>query len=131
MLEHLGADHHERSSDRTGYRNGYRELQRTTRVGTLTLRVPQTRDGRFSTDLFRRYQRSEQDLVLALMEMVVQGVSTRKVTRITEELCGTRFSKSTVRFLAAGLTARVNHWRNRRLKGPYPFLLLDARVIQL
>ena len=84
MAEHLGADRHERSSDRTGYRNGYRERQLTTRVGTLILRVPQTRDGSFSTELFRRYQRSEQALVLALMEMVVQGVSTRKVTHITQ-----------------------------------------------
>ena len=131
MAEHLGADRHERSSDRTGYRNGYRERQLTTRVGTLILRVPQTRDGSFSTELFRRYQRSEQALVLALMEMVVQGVSTRKVTHITEELCGAQFSKSTVSSLATGLSARVHHWRNRRLKGPYPFLLLDALVIQV
>nr|EDZ40235.1 MAG: transposase [Leptospirillum sp. Group II '5-way CG'] len=131
MVEHLGADRHERSSDRTGYRNGYRERQLTTRVGTLVLRVPQTRDGHFSTDLFRRYQRSEQALVLALMEMVVQGVSTRKVTHITEELCGAQFSKSTVSSLATGLSARVNHWRNRRLTGPYPFLLLDALVIHV
>ena len=131
MVDHLGADRHERSSDRTGYRNGYRERQLTTRVGTLILRVPQTRDGNFSTDLFRRYQRSEQALVLALMEMVVQGVSTRKVTHITEELCGATFSKSTVSSLATGLSARVNHWRNRRLKGPYPFLLLDALVIHV
>jgi len=131
MVEHLGAERHERSSDRTGYRNGYRERQLTTRVGTLILRVPQTRDGSFSTELFRRFQRSEQALVLALMEMVVQGVSTRKVTHITEELCGAQFSKSTVSSLATGLSARVNHWRNRRLKGPYPFLLLDALVIQV
>jgi len=131
MVDHLGADRHERSNDRTGYRNGYRERQLTTRVGTLILRVPQTRDGSFSTDLFRRYQRSEQALVLALMEMVVQGVSTRKVTHITEELCGATFSKSTVSSLATGLSARVNHWRNRRLNGPYPFLLLDALVIHV
>ena len=131
MVEHLRADRHERSSDRTGYRSGYRERQLTTRVGTLILRVPQTRDGSFSTELFRRYQRSEQALVLALMEMVVQGVSTRKVTHITEELCGTQFSKSTVSSLTTGLSARVHHWRTCRLKGPYPFLLLDALVIQV
>ena len=95
------------TSDRTGYRNEYRERQLSTRVGTLVLRVPQTRDGSFSTELFRRYQRSEQALVLALMEMVFQEVSTRKVTRITEELCGSQFSKSTVSSLATGLSARV------------------------
>ena len=65
------------------------------------------------------------------MEMVVQGVSTRKVTHITEELCGTQFSKSTVSSLTTGLSARVHHWRTRRLKGPYPFLLLDALVIHV
>ncbi len=65
------------------------------------------------------------------MERVVQGVSTRKVTHITEELWGAQFSKSTVSSLTTGLSARVHHWRNRRLKVPYPFLLLDALVIQV
>ncbi len=76
--EQLGAARYERSDERQGYRNGVRPRQLTTRVGTLTLRVPQVRDGHFSTELFARYQRSEQALVLALMEMVVSGVSTRK-----------------------------------------------------
>lgn len=131
MTDHLGADRHERSDDRTGYRNGYRDRTLSTRVGTLVLRVPQTRDGSFSTELFRRYQRSEQALVLAMMEMVVQGVSTRKVSAITEELCGTRFSKSTVSQLATGLDARVHAWKDRRLKGPYPVVLIDALVIRV
>ena len=131
MTEFLGASSGERTDERKGYRAGYYRRSWITRVGTLILRVPQTRDGSFSTELFRRYQRSKQALVLALMEMVVQGVSTRKVTHITEELCGTQFSKSTVSTLATGLSARVNHWRNRRLKGPYPFLLLDAMVIHV
>ena len=69
----------------------------------MTLRVPQFRDGSFPTEIFQRYQRSEQALVLALMEMVVNGVSTRKVSKITEELCGTSFSKSTVSRLCAAL----------------------------
>jgi len=68
----------------------------TTRVGTITLRVPQIRGRKFSTELFARYHRNEQALVPALMEMVADGVSTRKVAQITEELCGTKFSKSTV-----------------------------------
>ena len=79
VVESLGADKHERSEERQGYRNGYRPRTLYTRVGPITLQVPQTRDGSFSTDIFRRYQRSEQAFVLALMEMVVQGVSTRKV----------------------------------------------------
>jgi len=94
--EQLGAEPYERTEERQGYRNGTYPHQLTTRVGTITLRVPRIRGGKFSTELFARYQRSEQALVLALMEMVVNGVSTRKVAQITEELCGTEFSKSTV-----------------------------------
>ncbi|WP_279625778.1 IS256 family transposase [Parageobacillus thermantarcticus] len=100
--EQLGARRDERTEERKGYRNGSYPRQLTTRVGRLTLRVPRTRDGEFSTELFQRYQRSEQALVLALMEMVVNGVSTRKITPITEELCGTSFSKSTVSSLCKG-----------------------------
>src|SRR5690606_3924241 len=88
VTEQLGAEPYERTEDRKGYRNGDYPRQLTTRVGTLTLRVPRIRGGKFSTELFARYQRSEQALVLALMEMVVSGVSTRKVAQITEELCG-------------------------------------------
>jgi len=126
VVESLGADKHERSEERQGYRNGYRPRTLYTRVGPVTLQVPQTRDGSFSTDIFRRYQRSEQAFVLALMEMVVQGVSTRKVNAITEELCGASFSKSTVSGLCAGLDARVRAFNERRLDGHYPFLLVDA-----
>ena len=88
MDEHLGAKRHKRSDERCGYRNGYRVRTLTTRVGSLLLHVPQTRDGSFSSSMFRRYQRSEQAFILGLMEMYLQGVSTRKVSAITEELCG-------------------------------------------
>ena len=131
MTEHIGAEPYERTDARRAYRNGYRPRQLTTRVGTLTLRVPQSRDGSFSTELFRRYQRSEQALVLALMEMVVQGVSTRKVTRITDRLCGTSFSKSTVSALCADLDTRVEAWRSRRLEQRYPFVIVDAIVVKV
>lgn len=126
VAEALGADRHERSEDRQGYRNGYRPRTLYTRVGPVTLQVPQTRDGSFSTDIFKRYQRSEQAFVLALMEMVVNGVSTRKVSAITEELCGASFSKSTVSALCAGLEPRVRAFNERRLDGGYPFVLVDA-----
>ena len=89
--EQLGADPYERSEGRTAYRNGFRDRELTTRVGTLTLRVPRHRDGNFSTSMFERYQRSEQALVLAMIEMVINGVSTRKIENITEELCGKSF----------------------------------------
>jgi transposase-like protein len=139
MTEHLQAKPYERTDRRRAYRNGYKPRQLTTRVGTLTLRVPQARDGSFSTDLFRRYQRSEQALVLAMMEMVnvdlmrsTQGVSTRKVTKITEELCGAAFSKSTVSRLCEELDVRVEAWNERPLKErSYPFVIVDAMQIKV
>jgi transposase-like protein len=128
MEAHLGAERYERTPDRRGYRNGYKPRQLQTRVGTLELRVPQARDGSFSTELFGRYQRSEQALVLTLMEMYVHGVSTRKVAAITEQLCGTRFSKSQVSTLTAQLDARLHAWRERPLTADaYPYLTVDAR----
>lgn len=131
VSESLGADKHERSDERLGYRNGYRPRQLYTRVGPVTLQVPQTRDGSFSTEIFKRYQRSEQAFVLALMEMVVNGVSTRKVSNITEELCGTSFSKSTVSQLCTGLDARVKAFNERRFDGDsYPFIMVDAMFIK-
>ena len=115
MTEHVGAERHERTSERTGQRNGYKPRTLSTRVGAMTLMVPQERDGTFSTKLFARYQRSEKALVLALMEMWVCGVSTRKVARVTEELCGTSFSKSTVSALCGRLDAELIAWRTRSL----------------
>jgi putative transposase len=96
MSEAVGAAKGERSSERQSYRSGYYGRKLVTRVGTVELRVPQDRQGRFSTEVFERYQRSEKALVGALVEMYVQGVSTRKVKAISEELCGHEFSASTV-----------------------------------
>ena len=132
VSEQLGAERYERTDERQGYRNGVRPRKLTTRVGQLTLRVPQVREGQFSPELFARYQRSEQALVLALMEMVVCGVSTRKVTQITEELCGTSFSKSTVSALCARLDPLVSAWNERSLgEQPFPFVLVDALVLKV
>ncbi len=128
MTAHLHADPYERSAARTGYRNGSKPRQLNTRVGTLTLQVPQDRDGTFSTQLFARYQRNEKALVLALMEMYVEGVSTRKVREITEVLCGTSFSKSLVSELAGQLDTELAAWRHRPLmETTYPYLSVDAR----
>ena len=96
MTEALGAAKSERTMGRNGYRSGYYGRSLITRVGKLELRVPQDRSGQFSTELFERYQRSERALVAALAEMYVQGVSTRKVKAITEELCGHSFSASSI-----------------------------------
>ena len=128
----IGAQPYERSATRQAYRNGYRHRTLTTRVGPLVLHVPQGRDGSFSTTLFARYQRSEQALVLALMEMVLNGVSTRKVAAITETLCGTRFSRSTVSQLCLALDARVQAWNERPIGGQaYPFVVVDALVVKV
>ena len=96
MTDTLGAERGERTETRLGYRAGHYPRTLVTRVGKLELRVPRDRDGRFSTELFERYQRSEKALVSALAEMYVQGVSTRKVKAITEELCGHTFSASAI-----------------------------------
>ena len=129
--EQLGAQPYERTEDRKAYRNGYRDRSMTTRVGTLTLRVPRHRNGQFSTELFSRYQRSEQALVLAMMEMVVNGVSTRKVELITEELCGKKFSKSTVSELCKSLDPVVEAFKTRPLEDHYPFVQVDAIYLKV
>jgi transposase-like protein len=132
ITEHIGAQLYERSEARKAYRNGYCLRTLTTRVGPLVLHVPQVRDGSFSPALFARYQRSEQALILALMEMVLNGVSTRKVTAITEELCGTRFARSTVSQLCTALDRRVYAWNERPLDGhAYPFVIVDALVVKV
>ena len=132
MTEHLGAKPHEQTDERTGYRNGTRVRELYTRVGPLNLQVPQTRDGSFKTEIFKRYQRSEQAFVLGIMEMYLEGVSCRKVTKITEQLCGCSFSKSTVSQLCVELDARLDAWRNRPLhEKKYPFLIVDALVVKV
>src|SRR5215831_9495029 len=132
VSEHLHAQPYERTKERHGHRNGTKPRQLTTRAGTLHLLLPQVREGGFATELFERYQRSEQALVLALMEMVVNGVSTRKVSRITEELCGTSFAKSTVSALCARLDPAVSAWNERPLgEQAFPFVLADALVVKV
>jgi putative transposase len=132
MTEHIGPAPYERVEGRTGQRNGHKPRMIRTRVGTLNLLVPQDREGTFSSRLFSRYQRSyqrnEKALVLALMEMYVEGVSTRKVKEVTEALCGASFSKSLVSSLAGSLDAELRVWRSRRLEAKaYPYLFVDAR----
>ena len=97
----------------------------------MTLRVPRHRNGNFSTDLFNSYQRSEQALLLSMMEMVINGVSTRKVQNITEELCGTKFSKSTVSNLCKNLDPVVQAFKNRPLSNHYPFVMVDALYLKV
>jgi transposase-like protein len=127
MDEALGAMKGERTPNRQGYRSGYYGRTLITRVGKLELRVPQDRQGRFRTEVFERYQRSEKALVGALTEMYVQGVSTRKVKAITEELCGHEFSASTISRMNQLLDEELEKFASRRLEEAYPYVILDAR----
>jgi len=127
MTDALGAEKGERTAARLGYRSGYYTRTLVTRIGKLELRVPQDRDGRFSTELFERYQRSEQALVATLAEMYVQGVSTRKVKAITEELCGHAFSASAISAINKRLDESLSAFATRPLAEPFPYLILDAR----
>ncbi|MFC0215173.1 IS256 family transposase [Paenibacillus chartarius] len=132
VTEQLEAQRYERTENRQGYRNGSYPHQLHTRIGTITLSVPRIRGGKFTTELFARYQRSEQALILTMMEMVVNGVSTRKVAQVTEELCGTEFSKSTVADLCKRLDPIVTAWNNRPLSDSrFPFVLVDALYLKV
>jgi transposase-like protein len=127
MTAVLGAEKGERTAARLGYRSGHYPRTLVTRVGKLELRVPQDRHGRFSTELFERYQRSEKALVAALAEMYVQGVSTRKVKAITEELCGPSFSAAAISAINARLDEGLAQFAGRRLDEACPYLILDVR----
>jgi transposase-like protein len=124
----LEAGPYERTPARKGYRNGRRARTLKTRVGSVELMVPRDREGRFQTELFARYQRSEKALVLTLQQMVLKGVSTRKVREITERLCGTEFSKSQASRLTQELDEGLSSWRRRSLKGSYRYLIVDTHV---
>jgi putative transposase len=127
MEEAPGASKGEHTPERLGYRPGYYGRTLVTRVGKLELRGPRDRAGRFSTELFERYQRSERALVATLAEMYVQGVSTRKVKAITEELCGHAFSASSISAINKRLDESLKAFAERPLQEPFAYLILDAR----
>jgi putative transposase len=124
--QYLGAREHERTPERTGHANGYKDKTVQTRMGPVTLAVPQVREGGFYPQSLEKGLRSERALKLALAEMYVQGVSTRKVAAITQELCGYSISSTSVSRAAAELDAELERWRARPL-GAFPYLYLDAR----
>ena len=129
MTEALAAEKGERTEGRLGHRSGYYQRALITRVGTLEFRVPRDRAGRFLTELFERYQRSEKALLLVgtLAEMYVQGVSTRKVKAVTEALCGHSFSASSISAINKSLDESLRAFSERRLCDAYSYLILDAR----
>lgn len=125
--EQLCASRHERTEERQDYRNGTRERSLNTRIGTLTLNVPRHRNEPFHTMVFENYKRSEAALIATMVQMVVMGISTRKVERVVDTLCGTSFSKSTVSELCKKLDTYVEDFKNRPLDDiEAPFLMLDA-----
>ena len=123
----LQAQPYERTDTRLGYANGYKPKTLTSRVGPITFRIPQVRgETAFYPSALEKGIRSEQALKLAMAEMYVQGVSTRKVSAIVEELCGTSVSSAQVSDCAKLLDAELQKWRDRLL-GAYPYLMFDAR----
>ena len=127
MSKFIGAKEYERTDTRNGYRNGYYERELKTRVGSISLQVCRDRAGEFKTEIFEKYQRSEKALMLAIAEMYFNGVATRKVSSIMEELCGLNISKSQVSTLTAELDNKLLEWRERPLTASYQYLMFDAR----
>lgn len=123
---YLQAEPYERTAQRQSYANGYKAKTVKTRVGKVNLAVPQTRDCEFYPQSLERGLRSERALKIALAEMYVQGVSTRKVAKITEELCGFEISSSEVSRASKALDEQLQAWRGRPL-GQFPYVYMDAR----
>jgi len=128
--QHLKAAPYQRTPERESYANGYKPKTVQTRVGNITFSVPQVREGNFYPEALEKGLRSERALTLALAEMYVQGVSTRKVKAITEQLCGISVSSTQVSNAASLLDGELEKWRERPL-GEYPYLYLDAYYEQV
>ena len=128
--QHLHAEPYQHTQERAGHANGYKPKMMRTRVGEITFAVPQVREGGFYPQALEKGLRSERALTLALAEMYVQGVSTRKVKAITEQLCGVDVSSAMVSQAAAQMDAKLEQWRDRPL-GEYPYLFLDAYYEQV
>jgi putative transposase len=131
VAQHLGAERHERTPERTGQRNGYRERQWDTRVGTIALQVPRVRDGSFYPALLEPRKRAERALVGVIREAYVQGVSTRRVDDLVKALGLDGSSKSQVSVLCQELDAEVERFRTRKLEGTYPYLWVDAPFLKV
>ena len=130
--QYIQANEFERSDERVSQRNGYYQRGWTTRIGTLDLEVPRTRDGKFSPNVFERYQRNEKALLTSMLEMYISGVSTRKVSKVVEELCGKKVSKSFISDLTKELDPIVKAWQNRSLTDKkYPFVMVDVLYIKV
>lgn len=131
VSQHVGAERHERALTRTGQRNGYRERDWDTRVGSIELRVPRVRDGSYFPGLLEPRKRAERALVAVVQEAYVQGVSTRRVDDLVQALGMNGISKSQVSRLCKELDTEVERFRLRRLDGPHPYVWLDATFLKV
>ena len=130
--EFIQASAYERTTERRDSRNGYYDREFTMSIGKVNLKVPRTRNGEFSPSIFEKYARCDQAFILSMIEMVINGVSTRKVTNIVEQLCGESVSKSFVSSLTQKLDPIVNEWANRPLNiRYYPYIFVDAMYIKV
>ena len=129
--QHVGAARHERTAERSGYRNGTRERTWDTRVGTIELQVPRVRDGSFFPSLLEPRRRAERALVGVVQEAYIQGVSTRRVDDLVQALGMQGISKSQVSRLCGELDKEVEHFRTRALVGPYPYVWLDGTFVKV
>ena len=128
----LGVEKYERSDSRTDHRNGTRERELTTKIGTIVLDVPRHRLSPFHTTLFENYQRSETALLNTMAEMVIMGVSTRKVSNVIEMICGKEYSKSTVSEVCKRLDPEIKSFQNRDLSTrEFPFIMVDATYFKV
>jgi putative transposase len=131
ITQHVGAELHERTPLRTGQRNGYREREWDTRVGTIELQVPRVRDGSFFPTLLDPRKRAERALVAVVQEAYIQGVSTRRVDDLVQALGMQGISKSQVSRICKELDGEVEQFRSRRLEGSYPYVWLDATFVKV
>lgn len=132
MTEHLQAEYRQRTQGRRGERNGHRHRDLITPVGRIEqLQVPRDREGEFLTEVFERYQRMTGDVEEAVLEMYLQGVSTRRVSSITEALTRVRVSKDAVSRIAKKLDEEVERWRTRPIEMAFPYLILDACYLKI
>lgn len=131
VTQHLGAERHQRSTERTGQRNGYRERSWDTRVGTIELKVPRVRDGSYSPSLLEPRKRAERALLAVVQEAYVQGVSTRRVDDLVQALGMTGISKSQVSRICQELDTEVERFRSRPLSARYPYVWLDATFVKV
>jgi transposase-like protein len=131
LEQHVGAERHERTPERTGYRNGTRERTWDTRVGTIELQVPRVRDGTFFPSLLEPRRRAERALVAVVQEAYVQGVSTRRVDDLVQALGMQGISKSQVSRLCAELDQEVERFRTRKLDGGFPYVWLDGTFVKV